>query len=197
VSDLLRLFDTTVPALSVVRMNVVTRDGSVYLEGELGGYEGQPLELRRHTAGDAAGVPVPHTVERVGDAWYFSASDPVPAGPATYRLLLVSGEQARILWSRSLDANIGLRPLALTSVYPNPAAATVRLVVESDRAREAELALFDVAGRRVHAQHASIRPGTNTLVLARETVGRLPAGLYFLRVDSGTRRVQRKLVILR
>ena len=198
VSAVIDLFGTIVPALSVVRMNVVADGDGVRIEGELTGYDGEPLLLRRFRHGATVGVEITHHVTQVGGSWLFSARD-VAAGAVTYRVYLVSesGTEERLLWSQSVDPGAPARPLAFPAIYPNPARSGVRLTVESDRSRDVLVAVYDVAGRRVHTEVHRVGTGSNTLLLADEAVGRFPAGMYFVRVHSGTLHFQRKLVILR
>ncbi len=80
-------------------------------------------------------------------------------------------------------------------VYPNPARGPVSVSLVLARPQQAEVALFDVLGRRVARLHdGPLAAGPHALRLA--TVA-LPAGVYVLRVRSASGSLTRRLVVLR
>ncbi len=85
---------------------------------------------------------------------------------------------------------------ARLSVYPNPAAdaATVVLTLPS-AASAAEVAVFDVLGRKVAVLHEdTLAAGTHALSL--EAV-RLPAGVYLVRATAGGAALVQRLTVVR
>ena len=74
-----------------------------------------------------------------------------------------------------LDEN----PEAMVSVYPNPSKGEVHLRLEAELTDDAEMAIYDVLGRKVFSR--TIVPGNS-----HETTFHpgLPAGVYFLRINT-------------
>jgi flagellar hook capping protein FlgD len=87
--------------------------------------------------------------------------------------------------------------ISLLSAFPNPAGAgtTLRFVLANDT--PVTVAIYDVAGHRVRALAAGVRPaGSNELVWdMRDDAGReVTTGVYFARLGSGSHALTRKLV---
>jgi len=100
-----------------------------------------------------------------------------------------------VFWSvRTVDVpNGGPGPLRVRT-SPNPARGQTRLVVEN-LGRDAELSLYDVSGRLVDRRGFGPSEGVGGIRVPR--VGRLPAGLYFARVRSGTWAATTRVVMVR
>jgi hypothetical protein len=80
--------------------------------------------------------------------------------------------------------------------YPNPARTVSSLDFELSKPGAVSIDLYDVRGRRMKA----VLPASNLSAgphQARIDVGRLPAGVYFLRLDSNGRRWTHRLAVLR
>ena len=99
------------------------------------------------------------------------------------------------------SAGLGQSPkpgLALTAPVPNPARGGVTFEVAGS-GEEAELSAWDIAGRRVATVWHGRATGPATLHWngAREDGGRLPAGLYLLRLEDsrGGRSFQRVVLL--
>jgi len=195
VSSLLDLWNTIVPALSVVQMHTHVDGTRVTLEGEVSGFDGEPLAFVR-VQGDAVTL-LPTLVESRRGSAMVSANDDPGGGEVGYRLyVLEEGAPSRLLWQGSVTADAGLRPLALASLFPNPTRGAASVSLESDRNREVEIAIYDVAGRRLWSRRQAVRTGLSTIALGVRGAT-LPAGVYFVRIQDGAVRVQRKLMILR
>jgi hypothetical protein len=78
---------------------------------------------------------------------------------------------------------------------PNPARGGALLRFDLPLARKVTVDVLDVMGRRVRvlADRASYAPGRYSLRLEK---GRLPAGLYFVRLNAGEFGQTRRLVVL-
>jgi len=194
VQALVNLWGPVTPALSLVRMAVQVEGTRVEFSGELYGYTNEPLVLRRAGGGVSASLPV--TVEDRG-VILLRASDDPGLGTFDYRLVRLDadGSDAAVLWQQSVVTGAGTRPLALTSLAPNPARGPVRLTLESNRQRSLSVAIYDVAGRQVWAGREQVSAGVSTLTVTGPSG--LPSGVYFLRVSDGALGVGRKLLILR
>jgi uncharacterized repeat protein (TIGR02543 family) len=82
---------------------------------------------------------------------------------------------------------------------PNPFRTETYLNVGLPRAGEVEIAVFDVAGRKLYSQRSPGVAGWNRFLFAgRDESGRaLPSGVYFYQVRTTAAAVTNKLVILR
>jgi hypothetical protein len=86
--------------------------------------------------------------------------------------------------------------LELSPPLPNPASSTASVRYATRRRGPAELAVFDVGGRRVATvfDRRDLAPGPGA---AEIRVGELPSGVYFVRMRAEGRSIARKLVVLR
>jgi hypothetical protein len=120
-------------------------------------------------------------------------TDTIPAGAAAVELKLFdsSGGELGILDRVS----VGSAGSALSQNYPNPFRAATKLQVSIPEAGEAELAVFDVRGRKVQVlMSGSLQAGPRTVEF---NSGRLPSGIYFakLKAKGSTKTV--KMVLTR
>src|SRR5262249_54335945 len=89
--------------------------------------------------------------------------------------------------------------LGLAPPSPNPARESVRLAVSSPSAGTLEVAIVDLAGRRVRALTREVAAGAAELAwdLRDESGRRVAPGLYFACVRSGAERAARPLLVVR
>ncbi len=79
--------------------------------------------------------------------------------------------------------------------YPNPASTVLNLPTELLNPQRVVLTVFDVLGRKVHAEQKTyVQRGSSTL---RVPIGSLAEGVYLLRVDSDRQSSSRKFVVVR
>jgi hypothetical protein len=89
--------------------------------------------------------------------------------------------------------------LALAPPYPNPASRAVTFAFTLPRAGEVELAIFDLAGRRVASVVAGLRAGGTQRARwdGRDAAGgEAKQGVYFAKLTSAGRSVARKVIVL-
>jgi hypothetical protein len=141
----------------------------------------------------ARDVPLATTV-RDGTA-FVEASDDAVGERVVYRLEAVEGATVRVLWSESVSPVPPARGLAIASVYPNPGAGPVSVVIDSEAPAQAAVSLYNVAGQLVLSRRAALPAGRHTVVL--DDAGRLGSGVYFLRVAARGYTARGKLHILR
>ena len=108
-------------------------------------------------------------------------------------LTLVQGEGTPAT-AVDLGGTIG-GALAIDGIFPNPAARRATCVLSSRREGRAELALYDVAGRRLRDLATRLDAGGAARVDL--DVADLPAGLYLLRGRQGGETATAKLFVLR
>jgi hypothetical protein len=84
----------------------------------------------------------------------------------------------------------------LHDAFPNPFSGTATLGYELDEAATVSVQMFDVAGRKVadvmKSKSLPAGPGEFTL-----DAGRLPSGVYFVKMSTPSKSVTRKITILR
>lgn len=105
-----------------------------------------------------------------------------------------------VLPSGTLDAPGATRALALAVPSPNPARGAALLRWTLSRPGPVRLAVFDATGRRVRGWTApSAGPGEHaeTFDLCDDEGGRLPAGLYLVRLEAEGRVLSRRLAVVR
>jgi hypothetical protein len=194
VDGVIDLFDSIVAALAVHSMTV-ERDGDrVHLSGELSGYNGETLRLRRLAGNAVREIPV--AVATVGGRVRIDAFDDGVDGAVVYRLEAVGASGGEwLLWQQTWDGRVDRPPLALSAVYPNPSSGPVSLEVETDRPGDVAVVLYNVAGQRVLTRRVAVGTGVATIVI--DAPGRLASGVYFVRVTARGYSAQRKLHILR
>ena len=189
-NDVLMLFGTDVAALAVTSARVNVRDHDVTIDGILEHYDERALSLARNDAQGRHEVAL--QVTRSGGTWRFSARDRLPGENASYQLIDVENE--RVLWEERVEARAPSLALRLTGIYPNPARDAVRISIDSPSEASATLGVYDVAGRLVAREPASLKRGSNVLFLRS-----LPpaSGVYFVQVTAPAGSVRGRLLVLR
>ncbi len=138
------------------------------------------------------------TVSAQGDLYVTGYGDLVATGSdllaIRYSLPMTTGitDEPVVISSR-------LSPLSITS-HPNPFTSEVFLSVGLHRQGRADLAVYDVRGRRTVSIHSGVLPrGTTRLTWdGRDASGRpLATGVYFVRLESAGLSAVRKVVLNR
>ena len=71
--------------------------------------------------------------------------------------------------------------------YPNPSHDVIHVYVDCEATEKGEVAIYDLLGRKVFAQHCEMHQGPNDIVLQPH----LHAGIYVLRIGNLTRKIVR------
>ena len=95
-----------------------------------------------------------------------------------------------------VEGAAGAPGFSLSDPSPNPTASRARAVLEVATGQAVRAELFDVAGRRVASVFEGAASAGAEVVLEVET-GRLPAGVYVLRVTGETFEASKRLVLTR
>ena len=146
-----------------------------------------------------------------GAGWTELAAGSMPYQPIFDLVLRASSRQlfafthGRSAWKLDLSTVPTAAPLAalparfeLSAPWPNPARGDVRLSLETTRAGRAEVAIYDVVGRRVSTLlEGAIGVGRHDLTWDRRGVGgrRAASGVYFVRAEAGGERRTRRVVL--
>ncbi|HEU4364226.1 MAG TPA: T9SS type A sorting domain-containing protein [Candidatus Krumholzibacteria bacterium] len=147
---------------------------------------------------------VPHSADSLTVTWYLGA---VSGGAAqnwqggndeSWAL-----ENVRVSVTGGAPTGVGDTPgltaLTLRRNAPNPFQSTTTFSVWSPREAAAEVDVFDVRGRRVHREAATLAAGWQDLAFAAvDDRGRpLPSGVYFYRVRAAGETRTHKIVVAR
>jgi hypothetical protein len=92
-----------------------------------------------------------------------------------------------------VSARVPRAPLAVT-VSPNPVAAGAEIWFDLDRRTRVRVDVYDVGGHRVERLLDADAEGTVSIPWHAD---RVPAGVYFARVQVGTAVATRKIVVVR
>lgn len=85
--------------------------------------------------------------------------------------------------------------VALVAVFPNPAAGTITIALESEALRAVEVRIFDMLGRRVASVHEGyLAAGSHALQV---DVSALPSGPYLVQVASDGEAVVQRFTVVR
>jgi len=114
-----------------------------------------------------------------------------------YRLGLVSGGAEVFAGVSWIDVPAAVALFAVHGAFPNPAKAGFAVTFSLPSNAPATLEVLDLAGRRVVSREVgSLGAGRHTLSLAAQT-GRLPAGVYAVRVIQAGRVATAKVSVVR
>ena len=82
--------------------------------------------------------------------------------------------------------------LSEIKLYPNPFTSTFELSFVSEENGNAQLAIVDMTGRIFSENSHAIDQGSNTIMI--NGIDNIPAGIYFLRLESGNAVITSKLI---
>ena len=124
-------------------------------------------------------------------------SSSAPGGPAVE----VSRQASLQISTATGIADVALEPRAFTvsAAAPNPFGRETKFRYEAPSHTRVTMAIYNVAGARVRVLMDRELSGAGTVAWDGKTQSgaRAPAGIYFLRVDEGARRENRKIVLLK
>jgi hypothetical protein len=117
------------------------------------------------------------TVNQLG---YSYTDNKLPAGTSLYRIK-VNRISGAVRYSNTVAIINDTKGLLITSVYPNPVSRTATVTLSAAKSGIADMLLYDISGTVVYRRRSAIAEGTNNLLL---DLGKLPAGVYHLSVQS-------------
>jgi hypothetical protein len=82
--------------------------------------------------------------------------------------------------------------LSEMKLYPNPFTSNFELSFVSEENGNAQLAIVDMTGRIISENSHTIDQGSNTIMI--NGIKNIPAGIYFLRLESGNAVITSKLI---
>jgi hypothetical protein len=98
-------------------------------------------------------------------------------------------------WVANFEVHVGIvetRHALSLQVYPNPTAGELRFAVSGERYAVCDIEIFDVYGRKHESTKARRHENMNGEIVI--DIAHLPAGVYFVRVNTGQGVVTRKVV---
>ncbi|NOT35086.1 MAG: hypothetical protein HOP12_13125 [Candidatus Eisenbacteria bacterium] len=136
-------------------------------------------------------------VTRTGELLEMLDTQALDGAPHWYRLIVESTDGTQVFGPVGTTAIRPILALALGAPTPNPAPGGFRVELALPVATRVRLTLHDVAGRSVATLHDGwLASGRHPLAFDRQTLGRLPAGLYLMRLDAGNRRITQRVVLV-
>lgn len=153
-----------------------------------------------------------------GAGWYAGSYIAIDQGPIA---VMIENTRSQLLWNLFMsnpeidpmlealgfvpDVTVEVPPapgsprrLALAGPTPNPGRGTMTIAFDLPAAGEVDLAVFDVAGRRVATLARGLREAGRHVVRwePEGPGGRRPGGVYFCRLESGGGTAVRRVVVL-
>jgi PKD repeat protein len=96
---------------------------------------------------------------------------------------------------QNLDASVGLKELqsaAKLSIYPNPSTGLFQVTINGLNTLQSKLSVFSMMGELIYTQTISNTDGS---LSANISLPDAELGIYFIKVESGTKTITQKLVI--
>ncbi|MBL7724032.1 MAG: T9SS type A sorting domain-containing protein [Chitinophagaceae bacterium] len=127
----------------------------------------------------------------ISEQSHYSYTDPSRlTGKAYYRIRMrnIPGQST---YSRTIQLAVSNEPFSFVSVI-NPFSNELLFEVSAEQAGKAEAELIDVSGKAVRRKMFDISSGITRLSL--ENTSQLASGIYFLRVQSGGRVIQKRVL---
>jgi len=121
---------------------------------------------------------------------YFHNDTRLAKGTNWYRLKITEVD-GKITYSKVVAIINDTKGLLITSVYPNPVSSAATVTLSAAKSEMADMLLYDISGTVVYRRRSAIAEGTNNLSL---DLGKLPAGVYHLSVQSADSRAVYRLV---
>ncbi|MEP7237884.1 MAG: T9SS type A sorting domain-containing protein [Ferruginibacter sp.] len=122
----------------------------------------------------------------------YAFNDQHPAAGNNYYRLKMQDIDGNFVYSNIVSVNVRINGNALTAVYPSPFIDKINLVVASETATQANVVIFDNAGKQVTSYTTWIHKSINHLVI--EKLDNLASGFYIIKVSLDEQVLTRKLV---
>lgn len=144
-----------------------------------------------------------HLSEDDGESWNpMISGSPLPCGVRSTASVdddghIWLGSNVGVIFRSSMTTHVASDQVTAVpeaqslDVYPNPTSSGVDIVVLRERPGSFDLRVYDVIGREVHSFHSEIQ-GVDEARFSWNTID-LPAGVYFVRLETG-RAVTTRLV---
>ncbi|HWR32861.1 MAG TPA: T9SS type A sorting domain-containing protein [Chitinophagaceae bacterium] len=123
--------------------------------------------------------------------WYSFIDSFPAAGNNQYRLKMIDKDN-RYTYSPVISLNKKQEDFRLQNIFPNPFINGLNVQIVSDKAQAVQLQFADISGRIVYCLNTVCSKGVNNIFLDKP--GGLQAGIYLLKLNTGTEAVQQKLV---
>lgn len=135
--------------------------------------------------------------------WFDYMNNTVLTATTNAQTISLAPGEFRIYVNRNVN-NVAVTPvfdvdspsnLLLAALYPNPANAGSILELNIPQATKTEVALMDMSGRQLNILHSGNLIRGNHLLPVGDKLGKLPSGLYLLRIAAGKETKIVKVVI--
>lgn len=172
-------------------------DGWVSSYVDLSPYLGQEINFRFRFGSSIGGVPagenpgwyvdnveIMDMINYTGEACVTSDQNDLACA--------VAPERGTIVESATISSSSEQLPAASVAVFPNPAGDLLNIAIDLEGAQEALVSLVALDGRILHEQRVRL---DGQYQLVPMNVSKVAGGLYFVKVQSGSQFVTKKVVI--
>lgn len=109
----------------------------------------------------------------------YQVIDPMPFAKYSYYRLRVTKAGGETGFSDIIAIRTADKPVAITSVFPNPSSGMVRIRISSTSARQANYRIMNINGQQVQSGNLRIQQGDNGYPF---NLNNIPGGVYFIRL---------------
>ena len=113
------------------------------------------------------------------------------AGVNYYRLRMVDRD-GQYAYSNIELVNVNIKGFFVTGVYPSPFSDKVNISIASETSSPAIVRLFDITGRVIASQQATISKGVNTITLAN--LNNISKGMYVVEVNFNGNKYTERII---
>lgn len=157
--------------------------------------EDEPLQFDVEKSSDGITFSVIATVnsynDYVSEQSTYTFTDPTVITGKTFYRIKMRNAAGKKEYSRIVRLSLGVDAFSFISVI-NPFNTVLEFEVSAEHSGKAEVELIDATGKMVRRKTVDISIGTNSLVL--DDTGTLGAGVYFLRVHSAGKVIQKRVI---
>ncbi len=122
---------------------------------------------------------------------YYFNDIKVNAGTNYYRLKMMDKDGQYEL-SNTIILNVAIKGLLVTGIYPNPFLEKINIIISSENISQANIRLFDNAGKILVKQTAAVHKGVTAISV--NDLGTLAKGFYILEIQTAETIYTQKLI---
>ncbi|MGQ0738614.1 MAG: T9SS type A sorting domain-containing protein [Bacteroidota bacterium] len=195
----------SIVTINVIECGIPLKTQLIAFSGSLSGlraklqwtttHEDEPLVFDVLRSTDGTGYSIIATINSYRDFGAdfnnYAFTDPQPAAAQTFYRIIMRNRNGQSAYSRTIRLSATSAVLSFISVI-NPFGNELSFEINADRPGKAETELMDATGRTIMQDVFDITEGVNRLILT--DTGKLPAGLYFLRLQSAGMVIQKRVI---
>jgi hypothetical protein len=190
----------TLSGIEMLNYSVAWEAGYVVLRWTMGGGIGvTDFEIQRKENENEGFTLINRgPIEQAGDSFIYLDETAKPGKKYIYRITAKKGDAQLAMFETSISTPV--LKFALFQNYPNPFSATTKVVFSLDHHERAQVRIYDVTGRLVRTLvDRRLKVGIHRETWdGRDESGRIVAsGIYFYRLQAGSKVLTKKMVLLK